>query len=170
MSYLAINLSQELNGVSRLHGKVTQKMFAGLWKGYTYDENYVGYVTNGVHLQTWTSDAWIDLYKNELDSDFLVKESDREMWKKIYRIHDGVIWKLRNSQREKLIEYIKERIRIAMAKRLEPPRRMMESEEKFNSRTLTIGFARRFAAYKRAGLLFPSGCARPSVRMTSSIN
>jgi phosphorylase/glycogen(starch) synthase len=154
MSYLAINLSQELNGVSRLHGKVTQKMFAGLWKGYTYDENYVGYITNGIHLQTWTSDAWLELYKNELDSDILEKESDREIWKRIYKVHDDVIWKLKNDQREKLIQYIKDRIKIAMAKRLEPPRIMMESEEKFESKNLTIGFARRFATYKRAGLLF----------------
>jgi phosphorylase/glycogen(starch) synthase len=154
MSYLAINLSQELNGVSRLHGRVTQKMFTGLWKGYTSDENYVGYVTNGVHLPTWTSEEWLNLYKKELDSDFLEKEADREMWKKIYKVPDHTIWKVRNNQREKLILFIKERIKIAMAKRLEPPRIMMESEEKFNSNTLTIGFARRFATYKRAGLMF----------------
>jgi phosphorylase/glycogen(starch) synthase len=154
MSYLAINLSQELNGVSHLHGTITKKMFASLWKGYTSDENYVGYVTNGVHLSTWTSGEWISLYKNELDPDFLEKESDREMWKKINKVHDQVIWKLRNSQRKKLILYIKERIKTAMSKRLEPPKIMMESEEKFNSNTLTIGFARRFATYKRASLLF----------------
>jgi len=154
MSYLAINLSQELNGVSRLHGIVSKKMFAGLWKGYTSDENYVGYITNGVHLPTWTSAEWLDLYKNELDPDFLEKEDNREMWKKIYKVPDSIIWKLQNNQREKLILFIKERIKIAMAKRLEPPKIMMESEEKFNRDALTIGFARRFATYKRAGLLF----------------
>ena len=154
MSHLAINLSQELNGVSRLHGMITQKMFANLWKGYTFDENYVGYITNGVHLQTWTSGEWLNLYKNEIDPNFLHKESDREMWGKINRVPDHIIWELRNNQREKLIRYIKERIKISMAKKLEPPKIMMESEEKFNSNTLTIGFARRFATYKRAGLIF----------------
>lgn len=154
MSYLAINLSQELNGVSRLHGTVTQEMFAGLWKGYTSDENYVGYVTNGVHLPTWTSGEWLNLYKDELDPDILEKESNRDIWRKIYKVPDQTIWKLRNSHREKLILYIKERLIIAMSKRLEPPRIMMESEEKFDVNTLTIGFARRFATYKRAHLLF----------------
>ena len=154
MSNLAINLSQELNGVSRLHGTVTQKMFAGHWNGYTSDENYVGYVTNGVHLPTWTSGDWLDLYKNELDPDFLDKESDRDMWKKINKVPDHVIWQLRNNHRKQLILYVKERIKIAMAKRLEPPKIMMESEEKYDINNLTIGFARRFATYKRANLLF----------------
>jgi phosphorylase/glycogen(starch) synthase len=154
MSNLAINLSQELNGVSRLHGTVTQKMFASLWKGYTSDENYVGYVTNGVHLPTWTSGDWMDLYQKELDPDILEKESDRDMWKRINKVPDQVIWKLTNKHREQLILYVKERIKIAMAKRLEPPKIMMESEEKFDINNLTIGFARRFATYKRANLIF----------------
>lgn len=154
MSYLAINLSQELNGVSQLHGTVTQKMFAGLWKGYTSDENYVGYVTNGVHLPTWTSGKWLDLYKSELDPNFLEKESNRDMWRKINKVPDQVIWDLRNYHRNQLILFIKERIKIAMARRLEPPKIMMESKEKFDSNNLTIGFARRFATYKRANLLF----------------
>jgi phosphorylase/glycogen(starch) synthase len=154
MSYLAINLSQEVNGVSRLHGTVTQKMFSDIWKGYTADELYLGYVTNGIHLPTWTAKEWMDLYTSRLDHDFLFKQYDRDIWKKIYRVPDEIIWELRNQQREKLIEFIKSRLRNAMVKRLENPRIMMEAEEKFRGDILTIGFARRFATYKRAHLLF----------------
>ena len=154
MSYLAINLSQEVNGVSQLHGTVTQKMFSDIWKGYTSDELYIGYVTNGVHVPTWTSKEWMDLYTSRLDNDFISRQYERDIWKKIYKVPDEHIWDLRNHQREKLIEFIKSRLKNAMVKRLENPRIMMEAEEKFRADILTIGFARRFATYKRAHLLF----------------
>jgi alpha-glucan phosphorylase-like protein len=154
MSYLAINLSQEVNGVSQLHGKVTQKMFSDIWKGYTADELYIGFVTNGVHVPTWTAKEWLDLYTSHLDDDFLSRQYERDIWKRIYKVSDEFIWELRNQQRERLIDFIKSRLKNAMVKRLENPRIMMQAEEKFRGDILTIGFARRFASYKRAHLLF----------------
>ncbi|MCK4853315.1 MAG: alpha-glucan family phosphorylase, partial [Bacteroidales bacterium] len=97
MSYLAINLSQEVNGVSRLHGKVTQHMFSELWKGYNPDELHIGYVTNGVHFPTWTAPEWLDLYRKNFGDDFLENQSDLNRWQKIYDVDDKEIWDLRNS-------------------------------------------------------------------------
>jgi len=154
MSYLAINLSQEVNGVSRLHGKVTQHMFNDLWKGYNPDELHIGYVTNGVHFPTWTAPEWNDLYRKHFGDDFLENQSDLDRWQKIYEVDEKEIWDLRNHLRDKMIRYIKSRIKKAAVKRLEDPRIIMEVEENLNSEVLTIGFARRFATYKRANLLF----------------
>ncbi|KPK88074.1 MAG: alpha-glucan phosphorylase [Bacteroides sp. SM23_62_1] len=165
MSYLAINLSQEVNGVSRLHGTVAQKMFSDIWKGYTADELYIGYVTNGVHVPTWMARGWIDLYTARLDEEFIMKQYEKDTWGKIYKVPDQYIWDLRNQQREKLIGFIKSSLKNAMVKRLENPRIIMEAEEKFRGDILTIGFARRFATYKRAYLLF-----RDPERLASIVN
>jgi len=154
MSYLGINISQEVNGVSRLHGRVTQQMFNDIWKGYNADELHLSYVTNGVHLQTWTAKAWLELYESCMGKDFVYRQDDRENWKNINGVPDSKIWHIRNNQRAILIDYIKERLRIASVKRLENPKYIMEAEENLHNDVLTIGFARRFATYKRAYLLF----------------
>ncbi|HYX09744.1 MAG TPA: alpha-glucan family phosphorylase [Bacteroidales bacterium] len=154
MSYLAANLSQEMNGVSRLHGKVSQQIFDDLWPGYTPDELHIGYVTNGVHIPTWISEEMLKLYNEELSPGFLTEQENISMWQKIKEVPDKKIWSLKSQQREKFIEYIKQRMREAAIRRLENPRLMLEIEEKLNKDTLTIGFARRFATYKRAHLLF----------------
>lgn len=154
MSYLAANLSQEVNGVSRLHGHVSKEIFSTLWPGYTTDEIHIGYVTNGVHLPTWASKEWKALYQKYFGEDFLTKQINKETWDKIYSVPDKEIWKLRNGQRKKLIEFIKHRMKESTIKRYENPKHLVEISEKINKFTLTIGFARRFATYKRAHLLF----------------
>jgi phosphorylase/glycogen(starch) synthase len=154
MSYLAINLSQEVNGVSRLHGKVTQEMFNDIWKGYNPDELHIGYVTNGVHFPTWTAPQWNDLYRKHFGEDFMRHQSDIGRWQKIYKVDDWEIWDLRNRLRDKMIQHIKSRLKRAAVKKLEDPRIILEIEESLSSEVLTIGFARRFATYKRANLLF----------------
>ena len=154
MSYLAINLSQEVNGVSRLHGKVTQEMFSEMWKGYTPDELHIGYVTNGVHLPTWAAPESLDLYHEVFGEDFMENQSDFDRWKKIYQVEDSRIWEMRNLLREKLIQHIRGRLKQAMKNKMENPKTLMEVEDNLKSDVLTIGFARRFASYKRAHLLF----------------
>ncbi|MCK4747627.1 MAG: alpha-glucan family phosphorylase, partial [Bacteroidales bacterium] len=154
MSYLAINLSQEVNGVSRLHGQVTQEMFSELWKGYTPDELHIGYVTNGVHFPTWVSRESLDLYNEAFGDDFIRNQSDFKRWEKIHEVDDKKIWAMRNALREKMIRQVKDRLRKAIAKKLEDPRIIMEVEDTLREDVLTIGFARRFASYKRAHLLF----------------
>ncbi|MBN3034416.1 MAG: alpha-glucan family phosphorylase, partial [Bacteroidales bacterium] len=154
MSYLAINLSQEVNGVSRLHGKVTQQMFSELWKGYNPDELHIGYVTNGVHFPTWVAPEWLDLYKKYLGDDFIENQSDLKRWEKIYGVDDKEIWTLRNTLRKRMINYILSRLKRAAVNKLEDPRIILDVSEKLSDDVLTIGFARRFATYKRANLLF----------------
>ncbi|NVO11611.1 MAG: alpha-glucan family phosphorylase [Bacteroidales bacterium] len=152
MSHLAANLSQEVNGVSWLHGEVSKKMFAGLWPGYYNNELHVSYVTNGVHYPTWTAKEWRSLFESgstEKDSDYPKPE-----WEQIFNISDSKIWSIRNNQRKKLIDYIKIRLNNPDIIRFESPRQVVDIQENLNNRALTIGFARRFATYKRAHLLF----------------
>jgi phosphorylase/glycogen(starch) synthase len=154
MSYLAANISQEINGVSKLHGEVTKIIFSKLWEGYYPEELHIGYVTNGVHCPTWTSKEWRILFQKECDADFLENQSNREIWNKISKISDKKIWEIRQKQKKRLIEYIKGRIDSYWVKRREDPRRIMKIKNRLDKNSLTIGFARRFATYKRGDLLF----------------
>lgn len=154
MSYLAANISQEVNGVSWLHGIVSQKMFAPLWNGYFPEENHVGYVTNGVHYQTWTSKTWQKLYETTFGDGFMSDMSNPKYWEKINNVDDADIWDIRKLQRTRLINYVKNRVRENWIRSYESPSNMVTVLEKLDEKVLTIGFARRFATYKRGDLLF----------------
>lgn len=153
MSILAANVSQEINGVSRLHGKVSQEMFANLWNGYFPEENHIGYVTNGVHYKTWTAKEWRLLYEKEFGPGFLEDLSNPEYWEKIRQIDNSIIWAIRQKQREKLLDYVKERVEEDWIIQYENPKNIVSIIENINKDVLTIGFARRFATYKRGDLL-----------------
>lgn len=154
MSHLAANLSQEVNAVSLLHRDVTRNMFAPLWKGFYPEELHVGYVTNGIHYPTWTSELWQKLHDESFGAGFRQNLSDPDHWKKIYEVADARIWNIRNQERARLIAYLKKRLQQNSIRRHEPPRQTMEIVQTLNPEILTIGFARRFATYKRAHLLF----------------
>lgn len=154
MSILAANISQEINGVSRIHCKVSKDIFKDLWPGYIPEELFIGYVTNGVHYPTWTAKEWQQIYESRFGADFMNNQLNKELWEKIYEVPDKDIWKIRNNQRRKLIEFIKEKLEESSTKRYENPKHLVEVSDKLNKFTLTIGFARRFATYKRAHLLF----------------
>ncbi|HOK38162.1 MAG TPA: alpha-glucan family phosphorylase [Bacteroidales bacterium] len=153
MSYLASNVSQEINGVSKLHGEVSKKMFVDLWPGYFAMENHVGYVTNGVHFKTWAAKEWQELYINTFGTEFLKDLSNPEHWRKIHDVDDVVIWKLRQHFRKKLVNYVKEKAKQNIIRRYDDPKYLVDIQEKINENVLTIGFARRFATYKRGDLL-----------------
>ena len=154
MSHFAICTSCGINGVSRLHGEVSKRMFKNLWPGYTVDESPIGYVTNGVHYGTWTAKTWQVLYKETFGKDFLNNKSDGSFWGKIYSVPDEKIWEIQQAQREKLITYAKDALRKSWTEKFEDPKKMVRINQTLNKNTLTIGFARRFATYKRAYLLF----------------
>ncbi len=154
MSYLAARLSQEINGVSNLHGEVTRKMFRDLWKGFFPEELHVGFVTNGVHYQTWTAEPWQDLYLNAFGPDFLDNQSSGEYWKRIHEVPSEDIWGIRQQLRHQLISYLRFRLEKVSIRRHEPPRQILDILHRLDDQVLTIGFARRFATYKRAHLLF----------------
>ncbi|RPH32342.1 MAG: alpha-glucan family phosphorylase [Bacteroidales bacterium] len=152
MSHLAANLSQEINGVSWLHGEVSKKMFVGLWPGYYHDELHVSYVTNGVHYPTWTAKEWRNLYESiDLRANF---NYPNPSWDQIANIPDDKVWSIRNNQRQKLIDLIKTRLNNPDTIKFESPRNIVDIQENISSKALTLGFARRFATYKRAHLLF----------------
>ena len=153
MSYLAANVSQEINGVSMLHGQVSKEMFKDLWKGYFAEENHVGYVTNGVHYHTWTASAWQNLYLKTLGKEFLNDLSNQKYWSKIQDVDDEIIWDIRQKQRAKLVNFVKNKVRRNWIRRYEDPKNLVAVTEKINENVLTIGFARRFATYKRGDLL-----------------
>jgi phosphorylase/glycogen(starch) synthase len=154
MSVLAVKLSQEVNGVSRIHGRVSREMFQGLYEGYYTDEIHIGYVTNGVHHSTWTGSHWIELYKKHFGAEYLDHQSEPAFWEKIREVPDQEIWKLRNYYRKDLITYLKERLSDELTRRQENPKVKMRMLDSLNENALTICFSRRFATYKRAHLLF----------------
>jgi len=154
MSYLAANLSQGINGVSKLHGDVSKTVLKALYQGYLEEELEIGYVTNGVHYSSWAAPEWKNIYKEYFGEDFPNNQLDFGVWGRIYDVPDGKIWELRKALRLKLINYIKVRFSDNWIKRNENPKLISEVMGKLNPNALTIGFARRFATYKRGYLLF----------------
>ncbi len=154
MSTFLCNTCQEVNGVSWLHGEVSKKMFGGIWKGYFPEESHVGYVTNGVHYPTWCAREWRRVHNKFFDANFLNDESNERIWEKIYDVPDEIVWKTRMLLKTKLIDYIRERFRENWLKNQGDPSRVVSLLDKINPNALLIGFARRFATYKRAHLLF----------------
>jgi glycogen phosphorylase/synthase len=154
MSVLAAKLSQEINGVSRIHGRVTREMFARLYPGYYPEELHMGYVTNGVHYPTWSAKSWQQLYTNTFGEGFREDESNPEFWQKIQDVDDATVWNIHMKQKAQLWEFIVARAEQDMTRRHENPKLMFRIREELNPGALTIGFARRFATYKRGYLLF----------------
>ena len=154
MSTFACNTCQEVNGVSKLHGWVSQKMFAGIWNGYFPEENHVGYVTNGVHFPTWAATEWRKVYSKYFDDNFMFDQSNQKIWEAIYNVPDEEIWATRQALKNKLFDYIKIQFRETWLKNQGDPSRVVKLIERFNPNALVIGFCRRFATYKRAHLLF----------------
>ena len=154
LSTFACNTCQEVNGVSKLHGWVSQQMFSNIWKGYFPEENHVGYVTNGVHFPTWTATEWRKLYDTYFDKNFMNDQSNEEIWHAIYNVSDAEIWNTRMTLKKKLVAYIREKFTQTWLKNQGDPARVVSLLERINPNALMIGFCRRFATYKRAHLLF----------------
>ena len=177
MSTFLCKTCQEVNGVSWLHGRVSQQMFKGIWPGYmpveerldhaerSHDEwfdiynphpeeSHVGYVTNGVHFPTWCAKEWQAVYAKYLGKEYIHDQSNGKIWEKIYNVPDEVIWNTRVVLKNKLIDYIRARFRENWLRNQGDPSLVVSLLDKINPNALLIGFARRFATYKRAHLLF----------------
>jgi phosphorylase/glycogen(starch) synthase len=153
MSFLATRMSQEVNGVSKLHGEVSQGMFNKLWPGYLKEELFIGYVTNGVHHPTWTAPEWKNVYR-ELTGTTNFDQTDRTLWEKIYALEDKKIYEIKTGLKKKLFSNIRKRLQSNMMDKHVSPRTLLNISSHLDEKALTIGFARRFATYKRASLLF----------------
>jgi len=154
MSTFACNTCQQVNGVSWLHGMVSQEMFQPIWKGYYPEELHVSYVTNGVHLPTWTSSEWKVVYEKYFTKAFYADQSNIKIWEGVYNIPDQEIWNTRMSLKNKLIDHIKEQFSENWLKNQGDPSRIVSVLDAINPNALIIGFGRRFATYKRAHLIF----------------
>ena len=152
MSFLAANLSQEVNGVSMLHGEVSRDIFKDMWKGYLPEELHISYVTNGVHRPTWTSPLW-----KEVEEKYFKKEAGTytaASFEGIYNVPDEKIAQIKQELRSKLVRRIKHNLTDGQNITYFTPREIVEVFDTLRDDVLTIGFARRFATYKRAHLLF----------------
>ncbi|MDY3136206.1 MAG: alpha-glucan family phosphorylase, partial [Sodaliphilus sp.] len=154
MSVFALNTCQEANGVSWLHGEVSKKMFQGVWKGYAPEESHVGYVTNGVHMPTWAASEWKEFYSEQFGADFAERQEDERTWAPILKTPDEDVWEMRMRLKNKFINFVKRDFSETWLKNQGDPTRIMSIVDKINPNALLIGFARRFATYKRAHLLF----------------
>ncbi|MBE6314240.1 MAG: glycosyltransferase family 1 protein [Bacteroidales bacterium] len=154
MSVFALNTCQEANGVSWLHGEVSKKMFSGVWKGYSPEESHVGYVTNGVHMPTWAASEWKEFYAEKLGKQVFDNQSDMKAWEGIFDVVDEEIWNMRMRLKNKFIDFVKKDFKEKWLANHGDPSEVMKIVDKINPNALIIGFARRFATYKRAHLLF----------------
>lgn len=154
MSCLACNLSQEVNGVSWLHGEVSKDILGNMWPGYFKDELHIGYVTNGVHFPTWTASNLRRLYSKYFPEGFTNHQYDIPAWQKVKQINDDELWAERMLLKTKLVKHIRKRMSDPKQALSDSPGQMVRIVEALKPDVLTIGFARRFATYKRAHLLF----------------
>ncbi|NPA67557.1 MAG: glycosyltransferase family 1 protein [Chlorobi bacterium] len=146
MSVLAAGTSQEINGVSKLHGEVSRKfIFNNMWPGYFPEELHIGYVTNGVHYSTWASKYW---------QKHLKKDTENPDFEEIYKMSDDEIWEIRKKQKQQLVNSIQNIIETVKISRNENPKHIIKIQNTFDKKVLTVGFARRFATYKRGNLIF----------------
>lgn len=154
MSVLAANMSQNVNGVSMLHGKVSQEILADMYPGYLPEELYISYVTNGVHYPTWAAKEWKALHAKVFGPEFATHHYDKNCFEGVYKLSDQEVWKVRTTLKTDLINVICERLSDPQLSAHYTPSQVVTIKERLRDDVLTIGFARRFATYKRATLLF----------------
>lgn len=154
MSYLAANLSQNVNGVSRLHGEVSREIFSDMYPGYLPEELYISYVTNGVHYPTWTAKEWKEIHSKVFGEAFKTHHYDKSCFEGIYAVPDAKVWETRAILKKELVRNIHLRLDDTSICRHYSPKEISTIKERLRDDILTIGFARRFATYKRATLLF----------------
>jgi len=154
MGILALKIAGKKNGVSKLHGAVSRELFGDIWPNVPANESPIGYVTNGVHTCSWLAPTIKDLYNQYLKPYWQDSMQDDETWKKIYDIPDEKLWAVHQSRKEKMIKMVKQST-IERLRRYDYSYEEIDSMvEKLDPNILTIGFARRFATYKRATLIF----------------
>lgn len=153
MPILALRFSSQANGVSQLHGRVARRMWNFLWPDLKEEDVKISYVTNGVHTGTWLARRMGNLYTKYLGKQWKERLDDPEIWEKVWEIPDEELWRLRTHLKRKMLGYIRERARLQWMREGIHPVQVIASGVLLDSSTLTIGFARRFATYKRANLI-----------------
>ncbi len=153
MTILALRCSRHANGVSALHGHVSQGLWKDVWAGVPKDEVPITSVTNGIHTKTWMAPDFIGIYDTYLPG-WEENLTNKDFWRKVQDIPDDVLWDTHQKQKARTVEVIRERVRAQRHRLGESPEKLRSASRLLNPEVLTIGFARRFATYKRATLLF----------------
>ncbi|MEE9164973.1 MAG: alpha-glucan family phosphorylase, partial [Nitrospinota bacterium] len=154
MTVLALKLTSKANGVAKLHGKVARKMWLEVWSGVNEEEIPISSITNGIHLSTWMGDEMRLLLEKHLGIKWEKECDNAEAWKKIENVPKKALWDTHQAQKKKALDEIKERIALQYKQRGDEPQLLQETLEKLDHKIFTIGFARRFALYKRGALIF----------------
>lgn len=154
MSVFALNTCQAANGVSKLHGIVSQEMFSPVWKGFLPEELHVGYVTNGVHSPTWTASEWNEFIAKHISGDIVEHQEEEATWDRIWGVPDGEVWAMRRVMKERLLSYLQQSYSQSLERENSDPSSIVSILDELSPETLLVGFGRRFATYKRAHLLF----------------
>ena len=154
MTVLAIRLSNSSNGVSKLHGVVSRKMWKNIWPTLPEVEVPISSITNGVHTQTWISPEIGQLYDRYLGIQWEEEPTNFDIWQRVEHVPDGELWRTHERCRERLVAFARSRLKMQLKRRGSPPAEIESSDEVLDPDALTIGFARRFATYKRGTLIF----------------
>ena len=154
MTVLALRLSGRANGVSQLHGHVSRQMWHGMWPRFDEGEVPIGSITNGVHLQSWTALEMAELFDRHLGADWRDAQQEPSTWSGIYDLPDRALWDTHQNRRQRLVDFARFHLRNQLERQGLSPARVDQHVHQLNPRALTIGFARRFATYKRGTLLF----------------
>jgi glycogen phosphorylase len=154
MTVLAFKMSRYANGVSALHGRVTRKSWQVLWPHHREDEVPVGHITNGVHVRTWLASAMQRLYAKHIGADWRDRLSDPESWVRIEHVPDAELWETHRVLKADLVEFVRRKVGEQRQDNGYPEDAVKAARTLLDPEALTIGFARRFATYKRADLIF----------------
>jgi starch phosphorylase len=154
LTILALRLAQHSNGVSRLHGQVSRRMWQSLWPDVPEEEIPIGHVTNGVHIRSWVSQELAGIYNRYLGTTWRREPAESALWARIHRVSAEELWRMHEGRRERLVALARRRLRQQLERHGAPQAEIETSDEVLHPDVLTIGFARRFATYKRANLLW----------------
>lgn len=154
MTVLALRLSAYANGVSKLHGEVSRDMWQFLWPDTPVAQVPIGHITNGVHTQTWLVQELEDYYNRHLSAGWLQAVDDPATWAALAHAPDADLWQIHQQRKVQMVELVRQRLQAQLLRHGEGPRRIKAAGEVLDPRALTLGFARRFATYKRATLIF----------------
>jgi starch phosphorylase len=154
MTVLALKLSRRANAVASLHGQVSRGMWTSLWPGRPEEEVPIGHITNGVHVLSWLAPQMHQVYDRHLGPDWSEKCGNPGFWEDIEKVDDGELWETHQTLKARLLDFVRRRAVRQAERRGEPPARIGELRRALSLDALTIGFARRFATYKRANLVF----------------
>jgi starch phosphorylase len=154
MTVLAIRLANSTNGVSKLHGQVSRKMWRNIWPELPEAEIPISSITNGVHTRSWLAPEMTQLYDRYLGIQWEERPTDHSIWKRVDHIPDAELWRTHERRRERLVAFARGRLKNQLKRRGAPPAEIARAEEVLDPEALTLGFARRFATYKRGTLIF----------------